>query len=79
MSGIGGSGPFIDETDARVGALHPDAGAHADDCLGGPLFTEDSVGHHGAECSAGCGWAVTGCETRAEAGAAFYGHNPRGT
>lgn len=25
-----------------------------------------------------CGWEVTGCESRAEAGAVFYGHNPRG-
>lgn len=24
------------------------------------------------------GWEVTGCESRAEAGAAFYGHDPRG-
>lgn len=63
-------------------ALNPAAVAHADRCPGIPVITEDSLGQFEAVCSIDrpdlCGWEVTGCESRAEAGAAFYGHALRG-
>ncbi len=50
-----------------------DAEAHADGCPAAIVFSKDSVGHWSAECGS-CGrWDVSGCETRAEAGAAFFG------
>ncbi len=60
---------------------------HAEQCGRDPRFGTDSAGHWNAECMGGhmeggtvvpCGWEITGCESRAEAGAAFYGHDPRG-
>lgn len=63
-------------------ALNPAAVAHAERCPGVPVLTQDGVGQWIAECSVYhpelCGWEVSGCESRAEAGATFYGHDPRG-
>lgn len=51
----------------------PDIEPHADICPGLPRFTTDSVGHWTASCDL-CGThEVTGCESRREAGARFYG------
>jgi hypothetical protein len=65
-----------------VSALNPDAVHHADRCEGVPVIAEDRLGQFEAVCSIQrpefCDWEVSGCESRAEAGAAFYGHDPRG-
>lgn len=69
-----------------MSGLNPAAVEHADRCQGVPILTEDSLGQWSAECNgriveAGmkwCDWGVSGCESRAEASATFYGHNPRG-
>ena len=66
--------------------LDPAAVEHADQYIGWPVFEQDGTGLWAAFCSAlpflanpcPTGWEVTGCESRAEAGATFYGHNPRG-
>lgn len=63
-----------------------DGADHAARCVGLPVFEQDGIGHWSAECTARtyepqgdfrvrvpCGWEVTGCESRAEAGARFYG------
>jgi hypothetical protein len=47
-------------------------GHHADHCDGLPIFTQDSVGQWTAACDRG-DFEITGCETRREAGARFYG------
>jgi hypothetical protein len=45
---------------------------HADRCHGLPIFEQDGVGQYTARCAQG-DFEVTGCETRREAGARFYG------
>lgn len=55
--------------------LNSEAVEHAETCNGLPKFAEDSTGQWTAECSMG-DWEVSGCESRAEAGACFYGHRP---
>lgn len=45
---------------------------HADRCNGLPIFEEDGAGQFTARCAQG-DYEVTGCETRREAGARFYG------
>jgi hypothetical protein len=69
-----------------VSALSPDAVHHAENCFGFPMFQIDSAGQWSASCSqvaflhnrCPSSWEVSGCESRAEAGATFYGHDPRG-
>lgn len=68
-----------------MSALIPAAVAHAERCPGIPVIEESSPGRWDAHCSMQqflsnrCpGWEVSECESRAEAGAAFYGHDPRG-
>jgi hypothetical protein len=55
--------------------LDPEAAEHAETCNGIPLFSLDGAGQWAAHCSY-ADWEVSGCETRAEAGACFYGYRP---
>lgn len=45
---------------------------HADRCNGLPIFEQDGLGQYTASCAQG-DFEVTGCKTRREAGARFYG------
>jgi hypothetical protein len=46
---------------------------HADECDGLPIFHQDSGGQWTAFCDQDDNFEITGCETRREAGARFYG------
>lgn len=59
-----------DLPDPELGDLGPEH--HADRCHGLPIFEEDGAGQFTARCANG-DFEVTGCETRREAGARFYG------
>jgi hypothetical protein len=50
----------------------PDVKHHGDRCNGLPMFEQDGLGQWAAHCAQG-DFEVTGCETRREAGARFYG------
>lgn len=55
--------------------LDPDAVKHAETCNGVPIFSQDGLDQWAAECSLD-DWGVSGCESKAEAGAYFYGLRP---
>lgn len=59
-----------------MSALNPAAVEHAERCPGDPHTTQGGDGTWFAVCSHQ-DWTAVGCESRAEAGAVFYGHNPR--
>ncbi len=69
-------------TDAAL-AEHDAAPHHGDVCNGAPNFSQDSVGQWSVYCGQGShcefelaghgSWEVTGCESRREAGARFFG------